>query len=974
MAPRAAHTFTQSTGTTASPSREPSPSSPANLAQHHPTPAAQAGAYYDPRLLPPGYAYPSYHVPPHYPYPYGALPAASGSTGPLPQDGTGAAAAAAADSTPSTSGGGRKRARTSTPAGGGGGSGSAGKGKKAAAAAAAVRQQDEGSDEEDEDGEIKRKKRLPLSCGECQRRKIKCDRKIPCSACVRRKRTDFCSFEDEDPVSPWALNSEVRALSRRLAHLEGLFQQHAPGVFSQASSASGGALPPPPHAHASPAASLALSSFSAQSHPSPSLAVPHPAPSQPLPSNGATILHPNGDVKQSLSDTEDAVADLEEKTFGARVPVLQALQAAAAAGVGKYNYLTLPSMELLPTLTSILAEPLSYDQDGRPRSAVRLGLDLAVSTADLPAVRHDALSQILAVLPDEAISGFLIGKYFSEMDWDFRVLDPVAFPVEHARYVEMKEQGREDHVDPLWLACFCMVLALSLEGFWSRPHGAKDLSLFHGLSEQDLKDLPSVWHDAALRALQLGEWGGTPRIRTIQCIVLMQQYIQLSSPSGQTGRILTWISSAIRVAQRLGLHKLGSDATKMPPDDPALPPGSNSVKRETGVRLWNMLVNIDSWGSDSPALRSYLLHPSQYTTARPLNLNFRDLSRTDWRTPAPQPLTTYTDASFEIVQCRIGEQIRRALDALVGTAFSYEAVLEQDKAFRQVLDDVPDVFSPLHNPPLQSPRIAYERACLHEDIHSRIVRLHRPLAGRGYSPDSPYRYSTEQCLDAAKKLILGNARLLDIETSRWWMYTGTLASSIVLMMDIFHQLDLEDAPEEDIKEKRDILMQARMIFDSRVATPALTVVVEEGRKILAALFVEEERRRTTRAAHSMASAPPPALETFAQVLKRVSREIAAKEQPNPAALIQPSALNRSIPPAPTLTSASAPFSFAQAAATAMANTPATFGDPAAAAAVVPSFGSADDFSYFEGVANSLDWTAGGFGSPTDETGLFTATW
>lgn len=60
------------------------------------------------------------------------------------------------------------------------------------------------------------------------------------------------------------------------------------------------------------------------------------------------------------------------------------------------------------------------------------------------------------------------------------------------------------------------VLALSLEGFWSRPHGKKDLSLFQGLDEDGLKDLPSVWHDASLRALQLGEYGGTPRIRTLQ--------------------------------------------------------------------------------------------------------------------------------------------------------------------------------------------------------------------------------------------------------------------------------------------------------------------------------------------------------------------------------------------------------------------------------------------------------------------------
>ena len=47
------------------------------------------------------------------------------------------------------------------------------------------------------------------------------------------------------------------------------------------------------------------------------------------------------------------------------------------------------------------------------------------------------------------------------MEWDYKVLDPVAFPLEHLRYNEMLENGREDLIDPLWIACFCMVRPLS---------------------------------------------------------------------------------------------------------------------------------------------------------------------------------------------------------------------------------------------------------------------------------------------------------------------------------------------------------------------------------------------------------------------------------------------------------------------------------------------------------------------------------
>jgi len=65
----------------------------------------------------------------------------------------------------------------------------------------------------------------------------------------------------------------------------------------------------------------------------------------------------------------------------------------------------------------------------------------------------------------------------------------------------------------------------------------------------------------------------------------------------------------------------------------------------------------------------------------------------------------------------VAEQVRRALDTLVlsGNSFSYPAVLEQDKAWRGVLEDVPDVF---REGPVAglSARVQYERACLHEDV------------------------------------------------------------------------------------------------------------------------------------------------------------------------------------------------------------------------------------------------------------------
>ncbi|PRQ75881.1 hypothetical protein AAT19DRAFT_12903 [Rhodotorula toruloides] len=200
------------------------------------------------------------------------------------------------------------------------------------------------------------------------------------------------------------------------------------------------------------------------------------------------------------------------------------------------------------------------------------------------------------------------------------------------------------------------------------------------------------------------------------------------------------------------------------------------------------------------------------------------------------------------------------------------------------------------------------------------------------------------------------------------------------MMDVFHEID-NDLSESEIKQKRYILKKARLIYDSQVATPALTVVVEEGRKILAALLVEEQNRRTTRAAHRMADAPLPPLETFSQVLKRVSRQVAAEERPPTAAAATPFPYAAS--PAPFSQPTSAPplghatLSFAQAAASAMARAPMAF-DPVGAASPMEGFETGPDYSSFLNTLASEDWTATAFTSPGgDEAGLLdqlAATW
>lgn len=82
-----------------------------------------------------------------------------------------------------------------------------------------------------------RAKRLRLSCGECRKKKLSCDRGLPCQRCIRSGRPEQCSFETGRPIpvsddstqaQKTALQqsaSQIRDLRAEVAQLKGLLSK-----------------------------------------------------------------------------------------------------------------------------------------------------------------------------------------------------------------------------------------------------------------------------------------------------------------------------------------------------------------------------------------------------------------------------------------------------------------------------------------------------------------------------------------------------------------------------------------------------------------------------------------------------------------------------------------------------------------------------------------------------------------------------
>lgn len=79
-----------------------------------------------------------------------------------------------------------------------------------------------------------------------------------------------------------------------------------------------------------------------------------------------------------------------------------------------------------------------------------------------------------------------------------------------------------------------------------------------------------------------------------QAVVLLGPLALNSGDPGRVDVLIPYVAATMRTAQQLGLDKLGSDPNTMPSvQDPALPPGPSSLRREIALRAFHSLCHID---------------------------------------------------------------------------------------------------------------------------------------------------------------------------------------------------------------------------------------------------------------------------------------------------------------------------------------------------------------------------------------------
>ncbi|GAA5903307.1 fungal specific transcription factor domain-containing protein [Sporobolomyces salmoneus] len=649
------------------------------------------------------------------------------------------------------------------------------------------------------------RKRAILSCRNCTTRKIRCERDQPgsaCRACEKRGESALC-----DPGStPGANNgnssdlncNDHRAdLERRVSHLENMLL--------------GQGLPPQHQRRISTVTANGAS-----------------------PSNSAAGGGANETVRAksegSLSETEEAAMTLEDIAVNVRVSAPQAVRQIAAPAHPYGSAAALPPP---------------------PHSASRYRESLLVP--QITKRWRFVLEDLYSGLPPKPKMDFLIQYYFTNVSWFWLPYHTPTFLSEYEVFHQLWREGRQLEIDPLWLAVLFLTLAISANSIDYLPPGSD-------FTHEELTGMFSRYFEDGRAAIDCGDGYGTfARIRTIQATVLLGPLALNSGDPGRVDILIPYVAASVRLSQQLGLDKLGSDPTVMPTcQDPALPPGSCSLRREIALKAFHGLCHIDQTTFRCrPVLPMHLVDCSF-----PGNYNDQDLSPDGLTNPAPSDVRTI--AAYETLRFRVGMIQRAFHDTVVlDPSYTYATVMHCDTEMRNLLEEYE-----LERPePNETTPMFWARIFSLQNINIRLIRFHRPFASKGYR-DPTFRKATDLAL-ASARIVLETQKELDRTqcplVKDCYQLNHVQIAIVVLFSTIWYDQEPESQPSADYR----LISDATGAFHRALSSIRERVrnVARQSLLVVQCLFEAYHNRPNNRQT-----------ETYAQVLKRISLIVTEAER------------------------------------------------------------------------------------------------
>ncbi|GAA5891712.1 hypothetical protein JCM8208_007379 [Rhodotorula glutinis] len=542
------------------------------------------------------------------------------------------------------------------------------------------------------------------------------------------------------------------------------------------------------------------------------------------------------------SETEDAAMTLEDIAVNVRIGQPHQPR--------RVNGSTAPVASSLGPVASTSTAPPPPAAAPPPPGGTRERASLLVP--EISRRYRGVLADLYATLPSQAKMDWLVSSYVGSLSWFWVAHHAPTFLAEYDAFRTLLQEGKQFEVDPLFLSVLFLTLAHAANSLDYVPPGSD-------FTADELTKMVPDYFEAGRAALDCGDAMGVARLRSIQAVILLGPLALNSGDPGRVDVLLPYVAASVRVAQQLRLDKLGSDPATMPPEDPALPSGKNTLRREVALRLFHALLHLDQViFRHSPVLPLHLVSCSM-----PGNYDDKDL-RSDAIVP-PQPPSVRTITCYETLRFRVG-MVQRAFHetVILDPSYEYSTVLKNDTELRNLIAE----YDLERSKPNEPTPLFWARIFSLQNVNIRLIRFHRPFMSRGYR-EPAFRPSTDAAL-AAARIVLETQKELDRTSAPLvkdcYQLNHVQVAVVVLFLDIWTQHDPErQVPTADYRLVSDSSLAFHRALGS--VRPRVRTVARQSLLVIQCLF-EALHART----------PNGRKEPFGQLLKRVSVAVTEAER------------------------------------------------------------------------------------------------
>ncbi|KAK0116426.1 hypothetical protein ONS95_013445 [Cadophora gregata] len=345
-----------------------------------------------------------------------------------------------------------------------------------------------------------------------------------------------------------------------------------------------------------------------------------------------------------------------------------------------------------------------------------------------------------------------------------------------------------------------------------------------GFQQEEQSNLAKCWYQASIECLNAARYQQYHSLYSVQAIASSTISAHILGFSNSQSVLL---ASAVRIAQSLGLHRLGKyrrTARESQIDDV-----TEKVQKELGKRLWQQLATQD-WFS-VPFSETYCINPLHFTSKAPRHCDEDTMEAIPVSHPA---ITTYGNFLFRVAALMPALQDRSSEAHSMDV--KYEHVLRFDKMMRDlVIAQLPPCLnSQTQVDPMWPHWVAVARRCLTITSAHKIIMIHRRFLGMSFH-DKKFAFTRRTCLAAAKTIINEiKQEVPDESPILWTTQAFSVAAAIILALDNFshHQSARES------EEHRQLITETISILSKSVS---ISLIAARGTRLLTDLQAEERR-------------------------------------------------------------------------------------------------------------------------------------